>query len=139
MSRYELFQHLVGEEIRKSNPHGKLQVVGDTSTLEDDERLFHIAGELISNCAEKGAEEITLTLTPRLIVVEDNLVHTPEEVEKILENIQQPLPVTNKAIVENGQSIRGFGIFSVRNTLLEIGASLFYEHRDGRIIARVEL
>lgn len=139
MSRYELFQHIVGEEIRKNNPRGKLQVVGDTSTLDNDERLFHIAGELISNCAEKGAEEITLTLTPRLIVVEDNLVHSPEEAEKILENIQQALPVTNKAVTEDGQTIRGFGIFSIRNTLLEIGASLFYEHRDGRIIARVEL
>ena len=139
MGNNEVFRDgLYGElEEGLSYSGGEIEIDDPQSILVHDRNFCPVVTELVSNCLNKRATRVTVKIEWGRIVVEDDVIHTPEELEKILANIISGKPKTTKEPdPEAGYPLGGVGIISSRRNLARYEGSLSYEvTEDGRIRA----
>lgn len=119
----------------------RLNIYGKTDVLNAKPGLVCIVNELISNCVNQKAREITVRINDGSMSVEDDVRH--RDADAILANINSRYPQTTKQPLYDTETyenvLGGIGIQDSRKRLEdELHGSLTYQSaEDGRIIAIV--
>ena len=116
---------------------GDIQIEDSSAVLVHDRSFCPVVTELVNNCLDKDAERVKVSVEWGRIIVEDDVIHTQDELEVILVNVTSERPRTTKEPdPELGYSLGGVGIVSVRSDLARHGGLLSYETtEEGRIRA----
>lgn len=112
------------------NPGCLLKIEGLVDVLDMKMELASTVSELISNCLDKGASIVKVTIETDKLIVEDDFQHEDVDLQKRLMNLNSERSITTK------KGIGGAGIMSCRMNLDRLGGSLSYHQtKDNRIVA----
>ena len=140
MNKKETIRNGVSDQLKEALSYsgGEIQIDDSEAVLVHDRNFCPVVTELVNNCLNAGATRVVVTVNKGGIVVEDDVIHTPDELEKILANVRSEKPRTTKRPdPELGFPLGGVGIISVRADLARYEGSLNYEAtEDGSIRAK---
>lgn len=140
MNNKEVFRDELYGQLEKglSCSGGNIQIEDPSAVLVHDRNFCPVVTELVNNCLNKGAERVKVLVEWGRIVVEDDVVHTPNELEAILANVTSERPRTTKEVdLELSYPLGGVGIISIRSDLAKYGGVLNYEVVEGRRIKTI--
>jgi len=111
--------------------------------LELHYSLVDVIFELSQNCLHKGATRVSIHLHPGSLTIEDDFVHSPEEIGPLLDRLNTDKLERRKNIGEtdkDGKVITGgIGIYVSRRTLKKDfngGILIYVSTPDNRIVAQ---